>query len=257
MKAKDIYNTLHAYLQIKKAVGRSQGVKIGNSYLDHQSHLNYPWFSALTLIQETEKSLSQVVKQAEIKLESLNRQPAVIVDPATKPKNTVNILKKLGYYFKEDDAWLFYPQTQPARPTKKLKAKRVISAKQAQIYVSRVHDPVFSDWGDSDLSNWIASYKPGPSEHEYTYMYYVKNKLAATGGIQCWQQYALIFDIAVLPQFRKQGLGGNIFTFLINQAKKLNKSIIFYDTEADSPAENLSLKLGFKRGFQRQLYLKK
>jgi len=257
MKAKDIYNTLHAYLQIKKTVGRSQGIKIGNSYLDHQPHLNYPWFSALTLIQETEKSLPQVVKQAEIKLKSLNRQPAVIVDPATKPKNTVNILKKLGYHFKEDDVWLFYPQNRPVRPTKKLKAKRVISTKQAQIYVSQVHDPVFDDWGDSDLSGWTAFYKQGPSKHEYTYMYYLDNQLAATGGIQCWQQYALIFDIAVLPQFRKQGLGSSIFTFLISQAKQLNKSIIFYDTETDSPAESLSLKVGFQRGFQRQLYLKK
>ena len=254
MKTRDIYNALHAYLQIKKAVGRSQGIKIGNSHLDHQPHLNYPWFSALTLIQETEKSLPQAVKQAEIKLKSLNRQPAVIVDPATKPKNIVSLLKKLGYHFKEDDVWLFYPQNQPAPHSKKLKPKRVISAQQAQIYVSQVHDPVFGDWGDSDLSNWITSYKSGPSEHEYAYMYYVDNQLAATGGIQCWKQYALIYDIAVLPQFRKQGLGSNIFAFLINQAKKLNKSIIFYDTETDSPAESLSLKIGFQRGFQRQLY---
>lgn len=76
------------------------------------------------------------------------------------------------------------------------------------------------------------------------------------GGLQRWQKYALLYDIAVLPQFRKMGFGAEILSFLINQARQFNSPIIFYDTEAGNAAEKLGLKLGFKPEFKRQLYTK-
>lgn len=256
MSKTEIYNALYAYLKIKKAVGRSPMIKIGNSYLDHQSHLNYPWFSALTLVQEADKTLPEVVRQAEAKLKQLDRQPAVILDPVTTPKNSNKILEKLGYNFAEDDRWLFLPQNQTIDSVRRLRAERVTSKAMAQDYVDKVHDPVFAEWGKIDLSRWVNSYAVGPSEHEYTYLYYFNDQLVAMGGLQRWQKYALLYDLAVLPRFRNQGFGAEIFGFLINKARELNSPIIFYDTEAGSAAERLGLKLGFKSEFQRQLYTK-
>lgn len=256
MTKQKIYQVLYAYLKIKKAVGRSPMIKVGNSYLDHQGHLNYPWFSALTLIQETEKSLPAVVRQAEAKLKQFDRQPAVILDPATTPKNTDKILKGLGYNFAEDDNWLFLPQNQTIDSVRRLRAERATSKAMAQDYVDKVHDPVFAEWGKIDLSRWINSYAAGPNEHEYTYLYYFNDQLAAMGGLQRWRKFALLYDLAVLPQFRNQGFGAEIFGFLINQARELNSPIIFYDTEAGSAAEKLGLKLGFRPEFQRKLYTK-
>lgn len=252
----EIYNALYAYLKIKKAVNRSPMLEIGNSFLDHQSHLNYPWFSALTLVQETEKSLPTVVRQAEIKLKSLDRRPAVILDPATTPKNSDKILERLGYSFTEDDSWLFLPKNQIVNSTTKLRAERVTTKTKAQEYVDKVHDPVFAEWGKIDLSRWVNSYAAGPNEHEYTHLFYFNDQLVAMGGLQRWQKYALLYDLAVLAPFRSQGFGGEILGFLVNKARELSSPIIFYDTETGSAAEKLGLKLGFRPEFQRKLYTK-
>ncbi|PJC66029.1 hypothetical protein CO018_04150 [Candidatus Beckwithbacteria bacterium CG_4_9_14_0_2_um_filter_47_11] len=84
-------------------------------------------------------------------------------------------MEKLGYHFAEDDTWLFLPKNKQLAVFNQLRAERVTNKKLAQIYVEQVHDPVFAEWGTSDLSGWIDSYFQGPNEHEYTYLYYFKD----------------------------------------------------------------------------------
>lgn len=147
-----INNILEAYYEIKKLVRRSKRYPIGNSIVDHQHHLDYEWFTALTLIRENKSSFSKTVKEAEKIMRRLKCKPAVIIGPLTTPSNAAGLLKKMKYSFKEGDIWLLWPPKDKVRiKNNKLKAKPVSSSEDASKYVHDIHDKVFAEWGESNL----------------------------------------------------------------------------------------------------------
>lgn len=148
-----IGNILKAYYGIKKLVGRSKRYHIRSSIVDHQHHLDYEWFTALTLIREGKSSFSKTIKEAEKIMKRLKCKPAAIIDPLTTPSNAIGLLKKMKYSFKEDDIWLLWPPKDKVRiKNNRLKAKPVSSSKDASRYVYDIHDKVFAEWGKSNLS---------------------------------------------------------------------------------------------------------
>ena len=62
-----------------------------------------------------------------------------------------------------------------------------------------------------------------------------------------------IIDIALLPDSRRKGIGGDIMKELIARASKVGKSITIH-VEQNNPAMSLYLRLGFQKKEERGLY---
>ncbi|MGB9812283.1 MAG: GNAT family N-acetyltransferase [Thermovenabulum sp.] len=75
-------------------------------------------------------------------------------------------------------------------------------------------------------------------------------KVIGTGGLEIYGEYAVLRSVAVLPEFRNQGLGDGLVRSLINLADRLGVKTIYLFTEK---AMGFFEKIGFKKTSREEI----
>ncbi|ASQ47345.1 GNAT family N-acetyltransferase [Legionella clemsonensis] len=86
------------------------------------------------------------------------------------------------------------------------------------------------------------------NDSHYTLLLALHNHVGVGKAHIHWQPKGAIFsDIAILPQYQRQGWGGELLSYCINQALSIGKNKLMLDVETTNQnAINLYTRLGFK-----------
>ncbi|MEM7132581.1 MAG: GNAT family N-acetyltransferase [Chloroflexota bacterium] len=130
-----------------------------------------------------------------------------------------------------------------------------------ELYAStRAEEMAMIDWPDEQKDQFLAT------QFHAQHTYYMENYLEATFDVMIWQKEPIgrlyveewptelrIIDIALLPQYRKQGIGGYFMKKLMQRAQDGKKGVSIH-VEKNNPAMRLYKRLGFKKVDEHGLY---
>ncbi len=131
------------------------------------------------------------------------------------------------------------------------------------LYAStRAHELAALDWSDEQKKFFIHS-QFQLQHHHYQQQFHFAQFHVITANEQdvgrlyyCWEDNNIrLIDIALLPEYRYQGIGGVLIRELIKQVSVRGGKILLH-VELHNPARNWYLKLGFVAGTDDGIYQK-
>ncbi len=130
-----------------------------------------------------------------------------------------------------------------------------------QIYAStRLDELAMTDWSDEQKQQFIDH--QFNAQHQHYQIHYAdaefllliaSNQVMGRLYLQHQDKQLCLIDITLLPAFQKQGIGQQILTWILNQAKD-SKKLVTLHVESHNPAYQWYLKQGFKNIEDRGVY---
>jgi len=130
-----------------------------------------------------------------------------------------------------------------------------------QVYAStRADEMALVDWTAEQKEAFIRMQFNAQREHYQTHYPKASNQIIQQEGVSIGrliversQDPLLLIDIALLPEYRRTGIGTTLIRDLMDEAARLNWSIILH-VESFNPAMNLYNRLGFIKVAEQGIY---
>lgn len=115
-----------------------------------------------------------------------------------------------------------------------------------------IDEACFKDGQVSTPSRFISLFN---DNHYSLFLAFHQNRVVGKAHIRWEEESALFSDIAILPLFQRQGLGGELLAFCINHALTMGKSKLALDVETSNRnALDLYLRNGFKIAYEHDFW---
>ncbi len=229
-----------------------------NEKLPEDPYLNYA-----TKI-DVDGNIAAFVKHVETLFLKNKSKPSFYIMPYTRPKNLRKTLAKLGYRIFTIDAWMFIDIGKKIDAKKQVKIEAITKNEISEF--KQVFNEVYMK-GEKDDPYTGLSYLYG----EFLERRFIQKKnncktesFAAIDGKKIVgtivmahdEKDACLYALAVLPRYRKIGIGSALLAACTGRAKKLNLENLFLQTKKDSRNEKIFKKLGFKTKFVAEQFYK-
>ena len=219
--------------------------------------VDYFWNYA-ALINTTEKDADRLIDRIIDFAEKNNRVPAIYIDPTVKPSNFRDYIKKKGFKLSGDEIWMFFNPSgfsmKDRPPT--LQIKRVETDKEMHSFID-VFDAAYAMGKDGKVyleSLFDAFKKKHKNVEIFHYLGKVDDKPVSIASVYISKDVAGIYNVGTIPSYTKRGLGGALSRIAISEAVKHKVRRLLLQTELESEAERLYLKLGFKPAFSGEIW---
>lgn len=126
---------------------------------------------------------------------------------------------------------------------------------------TRLEELAATDWSDAQKAEFCEMQFEAQDAHYHTHYPAAERSLVLADGIPAgrlyvdrWPREIRIMDIALLPEFRGQGIGTEILTRLQDEARTSEKPLSIH-VERFNPALSLYARLGFTLAEDKGVYL--
>ncbi len=131
-----------------------------------------------------------------------------------------------------------------------------------RVYAStRADELALTDWDETQKQTFLAQQFKAQHHHYQTYYQGARFDLIVLDGepvgrlyVARWKEEIRIMDIALLPAFRNQGVGGGLLRDLLAEATTTNRRLTIH-VERYNPALRLYQRLGFAPVGETGVYL--
>lgn len=224
-------------------------------FLNYAADLNNP------------KNIPQLVKEVEESFEKHGAKPLFSISPYTA-RELGEYLRGQGYVQEANNGWMFFdPKREvPKYDKEDLEVKLVQNAEEFGEYAD-VFVEVFSKGEPDDPYKGLSPkwgdllrerYRKGPDGFSLeTYAVSLDDRVVGGAELYWDGEIAYMDGLAVLPKFRKLGVGKALQGTRVKRAKELGAKYICLITEVGSRNEEIFTRFGFKTEFTSQDLIKK
>lgn len=229
-----------------------------NSEIPNDYYLNFA-----TLIEA--KDPATLVTEMEHEYRSRGISPSFYISPSTKAPGLEKLLLNKGYELAAHETWMFFDPSCPIPPSPtEAVIKRAVTDEDFTDFVN-VFVEVYSKGEPDDpyqgLSPLYAKFfwkefkDRGQKDYKSEYFVaYVEGKPVGTATVYYNDEIAGFYSLAVLPAFRRLGIGRALQATRVRRAKEIGVKFIFLVTAVGSRNEKIFPKSGFQTKFNGKLY---
>lgn len=237
----------------------SNSKKIEGAILLWNDKIKDSFWNYATRINIEEKQLQELIKKIIVFYKEKNRQATIYVTPFTIPKNTPEILKRLGFVPKYKDAWMFYEKSEPNIIIPQgFTIKEVKTIDEMKIFVNIFHQAyggaspeepygaLPKEYGECLIDSFL---KPQKDKTVIHYLGLLDNKPVSIATLIYSGNFGCIYNVGTIPCHRSRGFGATLSLNAIAASIKSNANIVFLQTEQGSFNEKYYTNLGFSTKF--------
>ncbi len=229
--------------------------------LYHSDLIEDAFWNYASQVSATRENLNQLLEKTEKVFHRIQRIPAFYLTPWTNPNELESELKLRGYERQFTDAWVVargIPVPQIDRLPAGLEIIRVQTSTQIDAFVEvfmRAFGYVSKDVPYGGLSpsyghalkRSLAGQRPDVTAVHYLALF--EGKPVGTGSLLAADGIAGLYNLGVVPEYRKRGLGRILALRRISDAICSGTKVLFFQTEAEGLVEEMYSRLGFRREF--------
>lgn len=269
----DLQRAERAHYELQSKLYMPHRRKLGAATLFLSDAFSEPEWNHVALIDVSEEEVDRFLDTAQHAFQGTGLPPTVAVGPGSRPTDLAQLLESKGYYRSFRHTWLFDPGgPKPLdRPAiSEFQIRRVETEDEMRCFLD-IYDTVFEKGSlTSECRKSLASSRNRPGV-----IHLLATLTGAPAGIASWihqdgihqdgihqdgirqdgiyqngihqNGVAGLYNLAVLPSFRRRGLGRELTCHRIAEARKLGCSLIFLQTE-DNAVEHWQKRSGLIRG---------
>ena len=249
----DLQRAERAHYELQSKLYMPHRRNLGKATLFLSDAFSEPEWNHVALVDVSEEEVDRFLDTAQHAFQGTGLPPTVAVGPGSRPTNLAQLLESKGYCRSFRHTWLFDPGgPKPLdRPAiSDFQIRRVETEDEMRSFLD-IYDTVFEKGSlTSECRKSLAS-----SRHRPGVIHLLATSKGAPAGIASWihqdgihqNGVAGLYNLAVLPSFRRRGLGRELTCHRIAEARKLGCSLIFLQTE-DNAVEHWQKRSGLIRG---------
>ena len=257
--------------QIKRLVQANWDLQMG-SYLSELIHLegaiynlgglikDYHWNCAGMINTSTDKMKTLIESVAETaKLQGL--EPAFYIDPTTKPDSFPQYLDKNGFKPYDDEIWMHCNSIDNLRCRNVDLSIKEVKSRGEMLAFIELFNEAFEMLEDGETSSeysdsLLQAYDNPPKAVEVKHFIGSSaESMVGIASIYMKGQYATLYNVAVLSNFRKKGFGRVLIANAVKKGFDRGISTVILQTELDGDAHGLYSRLGFENSFAGTIWV--
>lgn len=218
------------------------------------------WYNQAYDFMFEPEGIDKAIKAVEEIHHEQDRVPCFYVHPYCTPSNLGQILRSQDYAVADEELWMFFrgePERLPevsspvgittVRDRETLdKFTHVyrlgLPGPEVEMYIQSIVDSYYYQASAAPITHYVAEYDHQP---------------AAMMSVHLLGDYAGVYNIATVPEFRRRGLAGMLLRRLVLDAQKAGAKHIFLQTEGEGVGKKVFERMGFRTEYVRMAYVPK
>jgi len=215
-------------------------------------------------IDVEEDKVTRMVADVTSFLQEKGRLPSVVITPFTHPHNLREEIEQRGFIHKYTEVWMFYNERRPqVLLPDGLNIKKVEDDAEKAVMVdlfNRAHsgaeDEVYGEL-PPEYGEALRKFDPNLfNDRSITHYLGIMNGIpAGYATLINHDKFAGIYNVGIVPEFRRRGIGSTLTLNAVNDAFNQNSEYIFLITEQGTSNERLYNHIGFTTEFTSEGYV--
>ncbi len=236
----------------------SDSKRIHGALLLWSESIKDSYWNYATKINIDKNHAEELIKEVIDFYKSKNRQPAILFNAFTTPKDLPEIIKKLGFQSKYKSVSMFYEAPEPKIT---LPENFVISQVKTKDDMKLFVDVFNQSYGGATPEEPYGAlpkeygeslFESFSNQQKYKTINYIgilNQKPVSIATLIHSGKFGCIYNVGVVPSFRQKGFGSYLTLSVVKDSIKSGAEVVFLQTEQGSFNEKYFTGLGFSTKF--------